>query len=250
MITQSRLTELLKRRSRRRKIQRPAAPNTPERLYLGLMRRYADRLIDLFKDGLEKSGFRIDAVDRFKRAREIENVSGQLNQVAEAVIRHGKKDARRVLGLESQDLAPGHLVSGWRAENVRLITNFTEEMTDRMDRLISVNYGKPVQDVADQIQSIFDTTRSRAELIARDQTLKLNSQVTQEAQRTAGVDRYIWSTSQDGSVRDDHAELEGQMFSWSDPPVTNKQGETNHPGQDYQCRCVPIPYIEELADLY
>ena len=36
------------------------------------------------------------------------------------------------------------------------------------------------------------------------------------------------------------------MFDWDDPPVTNDDGDTNAPGEDYRCRCVAIPQIAEL----
>ena len=82
--------------------------------------------------------------------------------------------------------------------------------------------------------------------------------MNQQAQTNAGVDKYRWSTSQDGSVRDDpkgkgdpnHAILEGTIHSWDDPPVTcERTGDTNNPGFDYQCRCVGITVLEEFDDI-
>ena len=43
--------------------------------------------------------------------------------------------------------------------------------------------------------------------------------------------RYIWRTQGDKDVRSTHANREGQIFSWDNPPPGG------HPGEDYGCRC-------------
>jgi uncharacterized protein with gpF-like domain len=46
-----------------------------------------------------------------------------------------------------------------------------------------------------------------------------------------------------------HRALEGTVHSYNDPPVTNKQGDRNHPGGDYQCACQAEPVIDLFAGL-
>jgi len=53
---------------------------------------------------------------------------------------------------------------------------------------------------------------------------------------------YIWRTRRDGKVRSAHADREGQIFSWDDPP------EGGHPGGDYNCRCTAEPYFPEVSE--
>ena len=61
-----------------------------------------------------------------------------------------------------------------------------------------------------------------------------------------GIDNYIWSTSHDSRVRHDHRELQGKVFSFSNPPITDKAtGARNNPGEDFGCRCVAIPVMPE-----
>lgn len=48
---------------------------------------------------------------------------------------------------------------------------------------------------------------------------------------------YVWYTQDDNRVREAHAERQGQVFSWDNPP------EGGHPGQDYGCRCLALDYI-------
>ena len=53
---------------------------------------------------------------------------------------------------------------------------------------------------------------------------------------------YIWRTRNDGKVRSSHADQEGRVFSWNDPPVGG------HPGEDYNCRCTAEPYYPETSE--
>lgn len=47
---------------------------------------------------------------------------------------------------------------------------------------------------------------------------------------------YIWRTRGDDKVRSAHAENNGKIFAWNDPPPTG------NPGEDYGCRCWGEPY--------
>ncbi|MBD3661803.1 MAG: minor capsid protein, partial [Arenibacter algicola] len=47
--------------------------------------------------------------------------------------------------------------------------------------------------------------------------------------------KYIWRTRGDGKVRSSHADRDGKVFSWDDPP------EGGHPGEAPNCRCRAEP---------
>lgn len=91
-------------------------------------------------------------------------------------------------------------------------------------------------------------TASKAELLARDQTLKLNAAISRTRQQAAGISKYYWTTVGDERVRKMHDDLDGKLFSWDDPPITNEAGDHNHPGEDYQCRCTASPYLPEFEE--
>jgi SPP1 gp7 family putative phage head morphogenesis protein len=84
----------------------------------------------------------------------------------------------------------------------------------------------------------FGTLEGRAKVIARDQINKLNGQLNEARQRNIGIDRWIWRTSRDERVRDEHAALDGQTFTWNDPP------SEGIPGEPVQCRCVAEAVID------
>jgi SPP1 gp7 family putative phage head morphogenesis protein len=114
-----------------------------------------------------------------------------------------------------------------------------------------------VEEIRNRIQARMNVVRSRAELIARDQTLKLYGQIQEERQTQAGIEEYVWSTSLDERVRGNpsgiypkshgnHWKLEGKTFRWDDPPVVDPTtGRKEHPGGDFQCRCAAIPVLSD-----
>lgn len=101
---------------------------------------------------------------------------------------------------------------------------------------------------ADTLEGIivneFQASRKKAKFLAMQETSLLVSKFREERYKESGVGKYKWSTSGDARVRDSHKHLNGKVFSWDSPPITNEKGDRNHPGTDWGCRCVPIPIID------
>ena len=138
-------------------------------------------------------------------------------------------------------------VAAIREKNVQLISAATDEFRAQISDILSENEDAHPDEIADLISERLGVADSRAELIARDQTLKLNGAINQAKQTKAGGTEYIWSTSKDERVRPMHADLDGETFSWDDPPVTDDDGNTNAPGEDFQCRCIAL-FVEPSDD--
>lgn len=169
------------------------------------------------------------AFDRMATRVNITNKAGNL-----AVLRITPSDARI-----AEQMAQA------RNRNIELVENAARVYADDVRAIFDDPdlYGLTVDELKARLLDRADVSESRAELIARDQTLKLNGAMTQTRQENAGVTSYVWNTSHDSRVRDSHAELDGETFSWDSPP------EPGHPGEDYQCRCTALPVIDELEGL-
>jgi hypothetical protein len=59
---------------------------------------------------------------------------------------------------------------------------------------------------------------SQTALIARTQTAKAAAALTESRAVSLGLDWYIWRTSEDSRVRESHANMDGVLCSYSDPP--------------------------------
>ena len=140
------------------------------------------------------------------------------------------------------------LVSSFTEKNVALIKSIPEQFLGKVEQMVraTVEQGISTENLTGRIFDEFDVTKSRAHLIARDQVSKFNSSLHEVRQKSAGVTKYIWSTSKDERVRPRHAAMDGKIVSWDDPPPVGNNGERLHVGQDYQCRCVSLPILEEF----
>lgn len=118
--------------------------------------------------------------------------------------------------------------------NVELIKSIPQQYFDRISAAVKSNIeaGVRYESLIAQIQEIGGVTESRANLIARDQTSKMNSAFNEARQTDMGIESYEWIGSDDERERDSHRENNGKIFRWDSPPP-----ETGHPGEDINCRC-------------
>jgi hypothetical protein len=54
--------------------------------------------------------------------------------------------------------------------------------------------------------------------------------------------RFVWRTSRDERVRDEHDDLDGESFAWESPPAEGI------PGEAINCRCSAEPDFSEVAE--
>lgn len=212
---------------------------------------------------------RTDAIPRYVSARleaidlnieaifaESELLNG-LEVIGERVSVKGGTAIRRVVGISIYDAAPeiASQINNWRALNVSRIKSLAGTELVEITKILEASgaAGLRVEVLEKEIRKRFGVTKSKANLLARDQTLTLNAQIAKTRQQAAGVSEYIWTTSGDERVRGndpndttDHVALEGTRHRWDTPPDVG-DGRRLHPGEDYQCRCTAFPVLPELA---
>lgn len=132
------------------------------------------------------------------------------------------------------------------AENVGLITSIGDLQGVEQVVRRSVLSGGKVTELRADIQRVFGVKRSRADLIARDQTQKVHSQINRARQKAIGVTRCEWLTVGDERVRSRHRRASGVIYLLDNPPPVGPGGRPVHPGEDYQCRCQAIPVLSDL----
>ena len=126
-------------------------------------------------------------------------------------------------------------------ENVDLIKTIPERFHSRL----KANLAKDLQEHPfDQqrlkmlLQTEYRSSGYNLRRLTRDQTNKTIGGLTEIRHGQLGIEKYQWLTSGDERVRETHVNNSGLIFDWANPP-----SETGHPGEDIQCRCVPIPII-------
>jgi SPP1 gp7 family putative phage head morphogenesis protein len=152
-----------------------------------------------------------------------------------------RQAAKRALGIDlsavvrDEDLADYLRTASTRAAG--LITGLADETVKRIANSVTtaIINGVPVKTLRKTLVDDFGIADRRAQLIARDQVAKLNSDLNRERQVQAGVTEYRWLTSHDERVRSRHRALEGKVYRYGE--ATGAEGGLP-PGQPIQCRCV------------
>ena len=150
--------------------------------------------------------------------------------------------------LQSQPLAG--VMASLAQEQAALIGSIPREAAEKVAEWTQKGLaeGTRPQTIADRIMSeIGGVTRSRAILIARTESGRVATTLTQARSSYVGADSYKWMTAGDSDVRPDHKRLDGKIFKWSDPPIADRRsGMRYHAGAGPNCRCVPVPLIQGL----
>lgn len=182
----------------------------------------------------------LDLVDRFGRRINRWNVADLA-----AVLR---------IDIDAEPPAIARLLERWRRENIGLIESIAKRLHGDVRDVVraGARSGTRVEEISAQIRERFGVSESRANLIARDQILKGNADLTVARCSEVGITHYRWSTSHDERVRGTpggkwpkglHYALDGKICEFANPPIANTNGDRANPGVDFQCRCVAIPIL-------
>lgn len=135
-------------------------------------------------------------------------------------------------------------------ENLKLsIKDFTEEQILSLRKQVEqhVFSGNRRDQLARIISQSFSVSKRKANFLAGQETRLLTSKLAQTRYADVGVDDYEWRTVTGTAahpVRHFHRILDRTKQKFSKPPITNKQGNHNNPGEDYNCRCSAIPILK------
>lgn len=128
--------------------------------------------------------------------------------------------------------------------NTALIKNVSGEVQLKIfDEIRKDPTGLPP--LEQRIKDVTGFSDARVRLIARDQTSKLNSELSAMRHKAAGFTKYQWTTSGDERVREEHVDLDGNIYRYDEP--TDEQ-DGLQPGQPINCRCLAEPIFDGLND--
>lgn len=135
--------------------------------------------------------------------------------------------------------------------NAELITSLPGELAVRAVRRASAAAlaGQRAESLLGE--AVFSrVARARARLIARTETAKAQTALTEARAEDLGLEWYEWQTAEDQRVRPSHKKMQSVLVAWSDPPSPESiVGQKNPPapyqaGGIYNCRCYPAPLLK------
>lgn len=141
--------------------------------------------------------------------------------------------------------------------NSLLIRSMAEKAALRVSRMVAEKSeaGLRPEVMIDEILSEWPSlTEAHARLIARTETSKASTALTEVRAEAAGLPWYVWRTSEDARVRRGHRKMDGVLVRWDEPPDPERlahepsSGAPYHAGNIYNCRCYPEPLLD-LSDV-
>ncbi len=176
------------------------------------------------------------------------NFDDTLEKVYSDINKQFKKTVTDKIGLSINFTADQiRILSQEYTNNLKLyITEFTqkEALLLRQKAEDIVLSGTRAKDFTKIIEERFAVSTKKAKFLAKQEISLLTSKYKQVKYESVGVSKYKWSIS-NVRTRPDHKALNGKVFSFDDPPISNTStGARNNPGEDFGCNCQAIPIIE------
>jgi SPP1 gp7 family putative phage head morphogenesis protein len=132
------------------------------------------------------------------------------------------------------------------AEQVRLIKSIPARYLDDVEGAVmrSVQAGRDLGTLTQEIEQAYGVGRRRAALIARDQNNKSTSAMAARRQLDIGIEDGIWRHSHAGKTpRPTHVRMDGRRFKIADGMYDSAEGRYVHPGELVNCRCGWSPVL-------
>lgn len=268
-----------RRRPRRRKMRPPTPSKRAEVWYRDRLTEFIDGMVQAFIDELGKPTLtddtdtkplsittRLAAVMQRLASISVSEVAARLSAgfVTRANLQNKEQTQRtffQAFGIDLTGMLGEAAIKPEMekavSDNVDLITSIHTDFIHDIGAAVFDNMkdGGRHENLIDLIKERGEVTRNRARFIARDQTSKLNADLTEVRNVALGLDLYEWGGTGDERERDSHFVLNGMLCKYSDPTVYSDDGGKTwkkrstigafigKPGEDYQCRCLALPYV-------
>lgn len=135
-------------------------------------------------------------------------------------------------------------------ENVNLIKSIPQKYLTDVEGAVmrSVQAGRDVGALADELQKIHQITRNRAAFIARDQNNKATAVMVKARRLSIGINEAIWVHSGGGvKPRPSHVKAGAEKRRYNIAEGCEIDGEFIMPGELPNCRCVSRPVIRGFS---
>lgn len=132
-------------------------------------------------------------------------------------------------------------------ENVGLIRSIASQHLQEVQGLVmrSVQQGRNLGELSDELIKRYGITKRRAALISRDQSNKATAVINRVRQKEIGVTQAKWKHSHAGKEpRPEHVRFDGDLYDIEKGMWSEVAGKYIWPGTEISCRCTSQPVIK------
>ena len=131
-------------------------------------------------------------------------------------------------------------------ENVALIRNLPQQYLLGVQNSVmrSVQTGRDLKQLSDDLQNKFGIAKRRAQLIARDQNNKISGALNRARTLESKLEDGVWLHSHAGKKpRRTHVAMNGKRFKIAEGMYDSDEGRNVHCGELISCRCTFKPIV-------
>lgn len=173
-------------------------------------------------------------------------IAGFLDGLANKVETSNTRDQRRLFNLKIGRVGLDAGLETVRAQfirnNIALITSLAGRQLDTLRDIFEterIGVNASARTITAKVEEAFGQKKWQARRIATDQIRTLNSQMTSELHKRAGITHYIWTTVKT-NVRESHEALEGQRIAYAQGAPSLDGANV---GDEINCQCFAFPLI-------
>lgn len=201
-------------------------------------------------------------ISKNAESKDVEKLNEGLEDVFSELEKYANKISRKFLNKMNKNIE-NHVSRGYRNagfgaietdkeineiteantyQQIFLIKSIPREILEKYQAYLFNNIqsfnAKALRDFALNVGKV---SNKRAKFIARDQVAKaVNNYIVAKANQM-GIEYYMWSTSNDERVSEDHKHLNNRIYRYDKPTaIIDNYKNIGHPGQRPNCRCVPV----------
>lgn len=178
---------------------------------------------------------------------------GAAKTVRNTVVSFGDKAAQEVISDATFNVNSPKVREFMRRFGAERIADINRTTRERVQTVLvnGIDSGASIDTIAQNIEHVFDVAEgSRAVTIARTEVARSSNFGALEGYRQVNVAEKEWLATQDGVVRDTHAEADGQVVGIDEEfevgdATCQFPGDTGDPEEDINCRCGVLPVIND-----
>ena len=173
---------------------------------------------------------------------------------AEAAFKAAKLNKLMTVNFKYMSRTERDVLQSLIIENVNLITSIPRHYLTEVQGIVqrSVQTGRDVGGMVEELEKRYEITRRRAITIANDQNNKATENLARVRMKSLGITEGVWQHNPIGKTyRTTHEEMDGKIFSLSEGMYDSAVGRNVFPGELVNCfpgdsKLYGLPFVEKL----
>lgn len=238
------------------------------RLFAGLRRAFM-RFINGVRDGDDAEKIQRKAREFIESKEHDSFITSLVKSVTQKIRRNSQRSWRQAASKGSNGRKMYNMVTNemngplgnrvWEiiADNVAYIKTVPQEWADYITKYAAREAlkGRRPDEVEAELRKIMPEHMTKnLKCIARTECAKANAAIEQARAEMCGIRCYFWRCVKDERVRDSHADMDGILIFYDDPPNPEalfpqkgtKPYGNYHAGNTFNCRCYQEPVVDDM----